>query len=128
MSAYRSDDCPMIFPRAKGQLIWNNEKTIKMFAQYEGVVQKIDMDVHDWLDDDKLNKLGLLVTFTSHFTPSLEIDPYVGKYYVIFHFNDAQDKFTKFIEFCDFSHTPEMLKKVNEGKAKLGLPSVTIPQ
>ncbi|KIX05626.1 uncharacterized protein Z518_03598 [Rhinocladiella mackenziei CBS 650.93] len=48
------------------------------------------------------------------------IDPYVGTYVLIFDFNESQTEITKFIEFIDTGTTQEIVKKVNEGRARLG--------
>jgi len=121
VTAFRSPDCPHIVSSALHPVQWDNNKTIKFFTQFEGILHRVDFIVNDWLDDNIGNKIGILVTLTSYFTPELELEPYTGKYYIIFHFNEAQDTITKYVEVVDYSNTPNYLAKVNIGREKLGL-------
>jgi hypothetical protein len=127
VTAFRSAECPHIVPSATHPVLWDNDKTIRFFTQFEDILHRVDFTVHDWVDDNVNNKIGILFTLTSHFAPGLDLDPYTGKYYIIFHFNEAQDTITKFIELVDFANTPNYLARVNQGREKLGLKPLEHP-
>jgi hypothetical protein len=111
-------------PAPPGMKPWTNDQTRAFFEPWEGIVRRSTFNVKDWFDDEEQNKLAITFSQTVEF--AVDLEPYSGNYAFIFHFNEAQDAITSFLEFIDTGNTIRLLEKVQQGRSMLGLPPLQL--
>ncbi|KIX05620.1 uncharacterized protein Z518_03592 [Rhinocladiella mackenziei CBS 650.93] len=125
---YWAPECRLELPRSPEFIPSWDQDTLRAFeAQWEDIAKGATFDVHDYIEDDQNNKAAILYTCTFTFYPELEISDYKGTYVMIFHFNETQDAIVRFMEVADYANTPNILRKIEEGRKKKGLAPLSDP-
>ncbi|CAJ2507947.1 Uu.00g091330.m01.CDS01 [Anthostomella pinea] len=113
--AVRSDDCiTQVLPKSLGRPAMDNAAYEVFFAGMLPHFRDFKVEVNEVFEDDRANNVVLWARSTA----TTDIGPYANEYMLIFHFNEAGDKVTRFFEWVDSANTQAFFPKLREHVAR----------